>query len=106
VAAVGVTLTEFLLAQLGDEAERLVHEFDCDRFEVYDHGCRQGKCDCDATERLLADVEAKRRIVEQARDYIPELEHGDNGEWAFDLVLRLLAVPYADHPDYREEWRP
>ncbi|MFF8286177.1 DUF6221 family protein [Streptomyces albus] len=21
-------------------------------------------------------------------------------------VLRLLALPYADHPDYREEWRP
>jgi hypothetical protein len=21
-------------------------------------------------------------------------------------VLPLLAVPYADHPDYREEWRP
>lgn len=21
-------------------------------------------------------------------------------------TLRLLALPYADHPDYREEWRP
>jgi hypothetical protein len=21
-------------------------------------------------------------------------------------VLRLLALPYADHPDYRDEWRP
>lgn len=21
-------------------------------------------------------------------------------------TLRLLARPYADHPDYREEWRP
>lgn len=21
-------------------------------------------------------------------------------------VLRLLALPYVDHPDYREEWRP
>ncbi|MEW2250409.1 DUF6221 family protein [Streptomyces sp. NPDC006975] len=23
-----------------------------------------------------------------------------------DRVLRLLALTYADHPDYREEWRP
>lgn len=22
------------------------------------------------------------------------------------LVAKLLALPYADHPDYREEWRP
>ncbi|MEU5023581.1 DUF6221 family protein [Streptomyces milbemycinicus] len=21
-------------------------------------------------------------------------------------ALRLLALPYADHPDYRDEWRP
>jgi hypothetical protein len=21
-------------------------------------------------------------------------------------TLRLLALPYADHPDFREEWRP
>lgn len=21
-------------------------------------------------------------------------------------ILRLLALPYADHPDYREEWKP
>jgi hypothetical protein len=101
-----VTLTEFLLARLAEEAERLVHEFDCDRFEVYDYGCRQGTCDCDATKRLLIDVESKRRIVETAREYSPELEHGDNGEWALDLTLRLLALPHADHPDYREEWRP
>jgi len=25
---------------------------------------------------------------------------------AFDPTLKLLAVPYADHPHYREEWRP
>lgn len=25
---------------------------------------------------------------------------------AGDGLLYLLAVPYADHPDWREEWRP
>lgn len=55
---------------------------------------------------VLADVDAKRGILDEAGRYSPELEHGDNGEWAFDIVLRLLALPYSDHPDYREEWRP
>jgi hypothetical protein len=55
--------------------------------------------------RLRAECEVKRRIVAAARDYSPELEHGDNGEWAFDLTLRALALPYSDHPDFREEWR-
>jgi hypothetical protein len=56
--------------------------------------------------RTLAEVDAKRRIVEEADGYSPELEHGDNGEWAFNAVLRLLALPYADRPGYRQEWKP
>lgn len=56
--------------------------------------------------RLIARSEAIRRIIAAARAYSPELEHGDNGEWALDLVLRLLAEPYDDKPGYREEWRP
>lgn len=47
-----------------------------------------------------------RRLVVLARDYCPELEHGDNGEWALDAMLREIALPYADHPDHRDEWRP
>ncbi len=42
--------------------------------------------------RVLADCEAKRRIAH--RPNCPP--------W----VLRYLALPYTDHPDYREEWRP
>ncbi len=60
--------------------------------------------------RVLAECEAKRRIVRQygiARD----AEYGDisvaiRAEQTYKYVLRLLALPYADHPDYREEWRP
>lgn len=55
--------------------------------------------------RALAECEAKRRVVEESREYSPELAEGDNGAWAFDLVLRALALPYAEHPDFREEWR-
>lgn len=46
--------------------------------------------------RVLAGCEAKRRIV--AMDFE---RYGE--QWA---VLSALALPYADHPDYREEWRP
>lgn len=41
--------------------------------------------------RVLAECEAKRRIVDESRSR---------------LAMRLVALPYADHPDYREEWKP
>jgi hypothetical protein len=44
--------------------------------------------------RVLADVEAKRRIVEW--DVEQPVDRG---------VLNILASVYADHPDFREEWR-
>lgn len=56
--------------------------------------------------RVLAECEAKRRIVEQASE-----DHAEGGgitsaEIALQHILCALALPYADHPDYREEWKP
>ena len=55
-------------------------------------------------QRILLECEAKRRIVEG-----PTLGAKPNTDYwaqvAWD-VLTLLALPYADHEDYREEWRP
>lgn len=51
--------------------------------------------------RVLREIEAKRRIVDR---YAWLREHGDTGGTAW--VLPLLALPYADRPGYREEWRP
>lgn len=51
--------------------------------------------------RVLAEVEAKRRIVAAVG--------GLSGQWCDEIggrVLGLLALPYANHPDYREDWRP
>ena len=54
--------------------------------------------------RTLAECEAKRRIVEDC----VHLETASTGallahaRWA----CRALTLPYASHPDYREEWRP
>ncbi len=52
-------------------------------------------------DRVLAECEAKRRIVEEW-GRVERL--GTNGFGPG--VLRHLASVYADHPDYREEWRP
>jgi hypothetical protein len=51
--------------------------------------------------RVLREIDAKRRIVDR---YEWLREHGDTGGTAW--VLPLLALPYADRPGYREEWRP
>lgn len=65
--------------------------------------------------RVLVECEAKRRIIS---DVIPEVNGMDDrieGEWGHGLtgpheegklLLSLLALPYADRPGYREEWKP
>jgi hypothetical protein len=54
--------------------------------------------------RVLAEVEAKRQILA----WIDRVAISGQVTWSFDAdaPIRLLALPYADHPDYREEWRP
>jgi hypothetical protein len=81
--------------------------------------------------RVLVEVEAKRRIVDmylppgvsphpgpcvnfEGQDPAGYDEHdscarhlaASGHRFRTDYVLRLLALPYVDHPDYREEWRP
>lgn len=69
--------------------------------------------------RVLREVEAKRRIVDEHAN----VNDGDCGTcviglWGYPThggsrpeswpcpTLRLLALPYADHPAYRAEWAP
>lgn len=47
--------------------------------------------------RVLAECEAKRRIVQECEPF---------GLLGDPDVLMYLALPYADHPDYDEAWRP
>ncbi|WP_225794772.1 DUF6221 family protein [Streptomyces aculeolatus] len=57
----------------------------------------------------LADIDAKRRIADlhQADDEKAEAPICTTCLYAPPCeTLRALALPYADHPDYREEWRP
>ena len=108
-----MTLTEFLLARIAEE-EHVAQQWplaldpppkghafwiDTAGHPVYE-----------PRTKVLAECEAKRRIVEI---------HGPSDRREYDYALckrctdghpcdtlRLLALPYADHPDYREEWRP
>jgi hypothetical protein len=64
-------------------------------------------------ERVLREVEAKRRIV---HEYEVEVDRGPAGSRlefearhggildAYRASLRILAAAYSDHPDYRQEW--
>lgn len=65
--------------------------------------------------RTVAECEAKRRIVTAFEadpsyvrfDWWKQSTCSDNcGPDVLDAVLKLLALPYADHADYDEIWRP
>lgn len=70
--------------------------------------------------RVLADVAAKRQIIELHSpdgDFLPAcktcscagalacMDCHETVEWPCPTA-KMLALPYADHPDYRQEWRP
>ena len=57
--------------------------------------------------RMLAEMEAKRRILEwldMAEDWMFDKSYG--GQPDGDDVRKLLALPYADRDGYDESWRP
>lgn len=62
--------------------------------------------------RVLAECEAKRRIIAQARPVTRDSTgvYPRDVTYVYDVgvpwVLKLLALPFVDHPDYREEWKP
>lgn len=56
-------------------------------------------------ERILIECEAKRLTVGLLQADSTDPGNAMRREWAAE-ILRALAVVYADHPDYREEWRP
>ncbi len=61
--------------------------------------------------RVMAECEAKRRIVALEQEWLTEMETilgklPGMRATSLTLTLALLALPYATHPDYQEEWRP
>ena len=105
-----MTLTDFLLARIAEDEAEADHVM----LEVANGVVEPLHAS------VLAECEAKRRIVEHEVEGLRSLwrqrrdEHQMPWErWRADWshlertpVLRALAGIYADHPDYREEWRP
>lgn len=59
--------------------------------------------------RTLSYIDAMRQIVEewQRLDAIASYPDSTGGQLdGIEFTLRCLALVYADHPDYRPEWRP
>lgn len=84
-------LTTFLLAQIAEDETFWRREVD----DLVMGGI---------AERVLAECEAKRRIVKLAEASYEVNALGLSLDKS--PLVRALAQPHADHPDYREEWKP
>jgi len=102
-------LTEFLLARIAEDEAVAQDALDGRPWadeswqpEVYDDGVRNVAV-AYSPARVLAECEAKWAIVDEARRWI---ERPSGPETSMpERALAFLALPYAEHPDYREEWR-
>jgi hypothetical protein len=126
-------LTAFLLARIGEDEESAREAatwedgmyFEPWQAHIPQAGYFNSEMPYGAVEfsaaRVLAECEAKRRIVEEHRESYAGSKrcevcakdaHLEYGDVVVDWVrfpcptMRLLALPYADHPDYRQEWTP
>lgn len=55
--------------------------------------------------RAIAEIDAKRRVLELYEVSASRQINPDGWE-LMKHAVRALALPYADRPGYREEWRP
>lgn len=110
-----MTLAEFLLARLADDQERAEYvqrqiegqwpdpePWRLSWHDEYDLLCIEPS-------RALAEVAAKKKIVNDAVGWV-DGDHGGTysekmARHLYDRTLRLLALAYADHPDFQQEWR-
>lgn len=112
------TLTGFLLARIAEDEEMVEHmipgrselRLRADSDDRYDY---EYIVEIDPA-RVLAECAAKRRIIERAESYGADMaaKATDQLGRAFDVgaayagrcAMSALAQPYADHPDFRQEW--
>lgn len=107
-----LTLTDFLLQRIAEDEAEVQNAL-----ALHGSGTTWRLGHALDPARMLAECEAKRRIVKGLTQDAPTLHDGmrekvERGavEWAWSVAregtLANLALPYADHPDYREEWKP
>ena len=119
-----MTLSEFLLARIAED-ETIARENTWPE-AAHTSACRYDQielltgCKCKIPSRVLAECEAKRRIVAIALEHMETTD----GQWGCghsadrkrtgdchdslhdDGILQALALPHVDHPDYHAKWRP
>ena len=109
-----MTLTEFLLARIAeDEAEVREHQTTWG-VETWSPGCVYANTEYRSMTidpaRVLAECEAKRQIVKEAKATRLAAEAFTGGSarlavtYGIEVILRALAAVYADHADYLAEW--
>ncbi|MGQ5576738.1 DUF6221 family protein [Streptomyces sp. ECR3.8] len=94
------------------------------RVQVTDHGTQDGEPEEDDPQgradsahiarhdpaRVLREIDAKRQLLARYEELRAASKEqgliGDVTEEYQDFLLRLLALPYADRPGYKESWRP
>lgn len=91
------TLANFLLARYAEE-ESAIPPVGDDPFLPHGQHWSEVPFRGASASASLADIAAKREVVIAV----------SRTEWCGyavrDVVLELLAAPYSDHPDYRDEW--
>lgn len=96
MTAATITLTEFLLARIADDA---LEAEGMGQREYYEGGWRD-----EHVAHILADCAAKRAIMaehDEAHDCVKYINPEDNRECA---TLRALASVYADHDEFDPRW--
>lgn len=111
-----MTLVEFLLARIAEDEVEIV----ANAQELTAFGQVVRRTYRPETRRWAAECQAKRAILEMHTGTYPDSngvlscemcsQSEPTGMYSYDephpcQTLRLLAQPYADHPDYDESWR-
>lgn len=108
-------------AQLDDE-ERVAHEVADQNSRdwaqdgegnLYLRQPESGGSGCWDSTRVLAEIEVKRKILDEIVPKIDEMDATIEAEWGnglgptgeSDQLVKLLAQPYADRPGFPQEWR-
>lgn len=109
-------IDEFLLARIAEDEVRATmrewHADDCDHVP-FPGSEYTYPCNCGVPERMKIECAVKRRIVEVLIPRVEKLESLADGEFGgggaddypADDILRALAQPHADHPDFDPVWR-
>lgn len=107
-------LVDFLLARIAEDeavARAVLNEHEMYDWDAYMsgagwyHSSARVFAQRNDPARVLAECKAKRQIVASFAD-AARRHQCDVDELFFGETLHALALPHADHPDYREEWRP